>query len=159
MVNLIKSELIKLRSTKALWWTSGLILFFSLGFALLNGGMTGSLLTSEEAKKDPELYMSVAAGIGSDMGLSGFLSFGMMIVMIQAVMLVTTEYGANTSKTTLLATPTRWQVPIAKFLVYGVIASVLAFISNVVGTILAKWSLGWNPVSYTHLTLPTKRIV
>ena len=45
MVNLIKSELIKLRSTKALWWTSGLILFFSLGFALLNGGMTGSLLT------------------------------------------------------------------------------------------------------------------
>ena len=144
MVNLIKSELIKLRSTKALWWTSGLILFFSLGFALLNGAMTGSLLTSEEAQKDPELYMSVVAGIGSDMGLSGFLSFGMMIVMIQAVMLVTTEYGANTSKTTLLATPTRWQVPIAKFLVYGVIASVLAFISNVVGTILAKWSLGWN---------------
>ena len=144
MVNLIKSELIKLRSTKALWWTSGLILFFSLGFAPLNGAMTGSLLTSEEAQKDPELYMSVVAGIGSDMGLSGFLSFGMMIVMIQAVMLVTTEYGANTSKTTLLATPTRWQVPIAKFLVYGVIASVLAFISNVVGTILAKWSLGWN---------------
>ena len=32
MVNLIKSELIKLRSTKALWWTSGLILFFSLGW-------------------------------------------------------------------------------------------------------------------------------
>ncbi|WP_296212287.1 ABC transporter permease subunit [uncultured Corynebacterium sp.] len=144
MVNLIQSELIKLRSTKALWWTSGLILFFSIGFALLNGGMTGSLLNSDEAKKDPELYMTVASGIGSDMGLSGFLSFGMMIVMIQAVMLVTTEYGANTSKTTLLATPTRWQVPIAKFIVYGVIASILAFVSNVLGTIVARWSLGWN---------------
>ena len=144
MVNLIQSELIKIRSTKALWWTSGLILFFSLGFALLNGGMTGSLLSSAEAQKDQELYMSVVSSINAGMGLNGFLTFGMMIVMIQSVMMVTTEYGANTSKTTLLATPTRWQVPIAKFLVYGLIASILAFISNVVGTILARWSLGWK---------------
>ena len=144
MMRVINSEWIKLRSTKALWWTTGLILFFSLGFALLNGMMTGSLLTSEDAKKDPELYLSVAGSIDSSMGLSGFLSFGMMIVMIQAVMLVTTEYGANTSKTTLLATPTRWQVPFAKFVVYGVVASVVALISNVLGTIIAHWSLGWK---------------
>ena len=35
----------------------------------------------------------------------------------------------------------------------------LAFDSEQAGLLLAAYFLGYTPVSYTHLTLPTKRIV
>lgn len=120
MLNVINSEWIKLRTTKSLAWTTGLVLFFSLGMALLMGGMTGySLANDPGVKKDPELYAIIAAGISVDSALNGLTLIGMMIIIIQAVMFVTGEYGSNVSKPTLLATPKRVPVPFAKLLLNG----------------------------------------
>ncbi|HIW95777.1 MAG TPA: ABC transporter permease [Candidatus Corynebacterium gallistercoris] len=144
MLNVIRSESIKLRSTKAIWWTSALIVLFSLAWALLMGLASSSGIKSAQESNDPELYASLVAGVNNDGALAGYLFFGLMVVMIQGVMLVTSEYGTNTSKTTLLATPTRWQVPLAKYVVYGVIASVLSLISAVGSILMFRWSLSWG---------------
>ena len=60
-MNLIKSEWIKLSSTKALWATSILVVLFSVLFALLMGLGTGVNLNDEELMKDPELYAATVA--------------------------------------------------------------------------------------------------
>lgn len=144
MLNVMKSEWIKLRTTKAIWWTSGLILFFSIGMAILMGSMTGLTLSMDNVKKDPEMYAQTAASLNPSLGMSGYTIFGLMIVLIQGVMIVTTEYGSGTSKSTLLGVPTRWQVPVAKFVVYGAIAAVLSFVSLLVGVLALHWSASWK---------------
>ncbi|AEI08517.1 ABC transport system permease protein [Corynebacterium resistens DSM 45100] len=145
MLNVINSEWIKLRTTKSLAWTTGLVLFFSLGMALLMGGMTGySLANDPGVKKDPELYAILASGISVDSAINGLTLIGMMIIIIQAVMFVTGEYGSNVSKPTLLATPKRVPVPFAKLLVYGVFATVLTFITSLLSVVAMRWAVGWN---------------
>lgn len=135
MLNAINAEWIKLRSTKSLWWTTALILFFSIGLALLVGFTSGSALSSNET--DVEMKLTYMGTLGPEAAISGYTAFGLMIVLIQAVLMVTSEYGTNTQKVSLIATPQRWQLPLAKFLVYGVIAAVVAFISAV----LSVWAM------------------
>lgn len=131
MLNVIKSEWIKLRTTKSLAWTTGLVVVLSLGWALLMGFANSSILNDNELKKDPKTYAAVASSVNADTALTGFGLIGMMIITIQAVMFVTSEYGSNVSKPTLLATPKRVPVPIAKLIVYGLFATAVAFITSV----------------------------
>lgn len=144
MLNVIQSEWIKLRTTKSLYWTTALVLVLSLGMAMLMGGVTGSSLTSEEIKKDPEAYAVIASGISPESALTGMTLIGVMIIIIQAVMFVTSEYSSNVSKPTLLATPKRISVPFAKLLVYGVFATVLSFITSILCMFVMRWALSWN---------------
>ena len=144
MLNLIRSEWIKLRTTKSLYWTTALVLLLSIGMALLMGGVTGSTLESEETKKNPEMYAAMASGISAESALSGMTLIGVMIIIIQAVMFVTSEYSSNVSKPTLLATPKRIGVPFAKLLVYGVFATVLTFITSPLCIVAMRWALSWK---------------
>lgn len=144
MLNVIRSESIKLRSTKAIWWTSSLILFFSLGWSVLMGVATSAGLNAAEETDDPELYASLASGVSKDGALAGYLFLGFMVIMIQGVMVVSSDYGSNTSKTTLLATPTRWQVPVAKYVVYGTVAALLSLFCSVSSILVFRWSLSWG---------------
>lgn len=140
-MNVIKSEWIKLSTTKSIWWTSALIILFSAGFAAMNGlGVSMMVKSSEESNSpdevmDPGMMMDVAGVKGA---ISGMMIFGMMIVIIQAVINVTSEYSTGTSKSTVLATPKRVSVPLAKLLVYGVIAVVLTVVSSVLSIIINK---------------------
>lgn len=140
----LKSEWIKLRTTKALWYTSALVILFAMAFAILTGMGMGMSLSSEEVKKDPVLYASLMDSVAADQAFVGFSLFSLMVIIIQAVMFVTTEYSNNSSKTTLLGTPTRWQVPVAKFLVYGFIAALISLISMVISVLAMRWALSWN---------------
>ena len=140
-MNLIKSEWIKLSSTKALWATSILVVLFSVLFALLMGLGTGVNLNDEELMKDPELYAATVASISSTQAFTGLTAFGLIVIIIQACMMVTSEYGNGSVKTTMLGTPSRWPVPVAKFSVYGVIAAVLALVSQVLSLLTMRWML------------------
>ena len=144
MINLIKSEWIKLKSTKALWATSILVLLLSGLFAMMMGLGFGMSLTDEEVKKDPLLYAQMVESISPMQALSGFSLFGIIVIIIQACMTVTSEYGNGSAKTTLLATPKRWSVPVAKFVVYGIIAAIVAFLAQVISVPIARWALSWN---------------
>ena len=138
-MNLIKSEWLKLSTTKAVWWTSGLILFFAVAFAALNGvgaGLIYQSATEGDGPADVAGVVDAKSALDATGALGGMLVFGMMIIIIQAVLNVTNEYANGTAKNTLLATPTRLPVPFAKVLVYGVLAMVLTFISAV----LSVWT-------------------
>lgn len=136
MLNVINAEWIKLRSTKSLWWTTALILFFSIAMAMLMGYTSGSTLSNPEL--DAESKAAMLGLLSPDVAMSGFTAFGLMIVLIQAILMVTSEYGSGTQKVSLISTPQRWKQPLAKFIVYGVITAVVALISAVVSIWMMK---------------------
>lgn len=144
MLKLINSEWIKLRTTKTLWITSILLVFFSLLLALLMGVGMGITLSSDEVTRDPLAYVGLINSVTPELAISGFGFMGILFIIIQASMMVTTEYNHNTSKTTLLATPQRWPVPLAKTVVYAAIAAVISLITLVLSVVVMRWALSWN---------------
>lgn len=119
--NTLASEWIKLRSTKSFWWTSALFLVFSVGMAALMGAFTeGAPLTADSAA-------------------IGIYMFGFIVIAVQAVMVVTTEYRHRYQSVTYLATPKRWTVAVAKLLLYAVIGMVLTAVTVVLAYLVAGW--------------------
>lgn len=118
-VHALSSEWTKLRTTRSFWWTTALFLFFSLGFAALQGNSAAGMLAPS----------SIVVAV---------YSFGFTVMIIQAVMVVTTEYRYNLQSVTYLATPQRWVVALAKLVMYAVIAAVLTFLSVLASYYLAK---------------------
>lgn len=119
-VNTIISEAIKLFTTKSIWWTSALFIAFSLGVAALMGSFTeGMPLTPQNA-------------------VVGVYMFGFIIIAVQAVMVITSEYRHKYQSITYLATPRRWTVAVAKLLLYAVIAALLTLVVLVACYLLAE---------------------
>ncbi|MDR7330341.1 multidrug ABC transporter permease [Corynebacterium guangdongense] len=107
------SEWTKLRTTASFWWTTGLVLLVSIGWAGLLATFTPD---------GPGAFMT------PDLAHSGFLVFGVPVIMIQAIMVVTTEYRYGLPAANFLATPRRWQVALAKVVLYAVIAALLTLV-------------------------------
>lgn len=120
-LNTLASEWIKLRSTRSFWWTSALFVFFSVGLAALMGAFTEGV---------PLNANSAAIGI---------YMFGFIVIAVQAVMVVTTEYRHRYQSVTYLATPKRWTVAVAKLLLYAVIGMALTFVTVVLSYLVAGW--------------------
>ena len=139
-MNLIKSEWIKLSTTKSVWWTSALIIIFSLAFAMLNGMGAGMMYqtATEDGPADVGIILAAKDSLDAKNALAGMLVFGLMIVTIQAVINVTNEYANGVAKSTLLAHPKRVAVPFAKVGVYGLIAAVITFVSSVLSVLGSK---------------------
>ncbi|KAB1503084.1 ABC transporter permease subunit [Corynebacterium sp. 320] len=129
MLNVMKAEWIKLRSTKGLWWTSALIIFFSVALALLMGLTSGWTLKDNDASSDPMEAFAILGMLRPNVALTGLSTFGVMIILIQGVMTVTSEYAHSTQKMSVLSTPARWKLAVAKLGVYGAIAVVVSFIA------------------------------
>lgn len=124
-LNTLASEWTKLRTTRSFWWTTALFLFFSLGWAAMQGNFT------------PEAEAGIPPLWASTIVLAVY-SFGFTVLIIQAVMVVTTEYRYNLQSVSYLASPQRWLVALAKLVMYVVIAAVLTFLAVIVSYYLAK---------------------
>ena len=122
MLNTLKSEWTKLHTTRSFWWTTFIFLFFVWGWAILNARLTQPAETPEDAA----LGMDV---ITPDGAVSVLFGLGLPVLMIQAIMIVTTEYRFGTQTITFMATPRRWSVALVKLLMYAVIAAALSFIA------------------------------
>lgn len=141
LLNTINAEWIKLRSTKSFYWTTALIVLFGIGWAMLMGFANGYAF--QQALDDQDAETIASLGDPADLfdvsnGVSGLGLFGIMIVIIQAVILVTGEYGNGTAKLAALAAPKRWQMPAAKVIVYGVISATVFFVMSIVSIGLTK---------------------
>lgn len=124
-INTLAAEWTKLRTTRSFWWTTALFILMGLGWAALSG------YTTVDAEGGfPTLW---ASSISTVVYLLGF-----PVLMIQSVMLVTTEYRYNLQSSTYLATPRRWTVALAKLLLYAAIAAALTFVVILVGFYVAK---------------------
>lgn len=123
-INTLASEWTKLRTTRSFWWTTALFVLMSVGWA----GVMG--YTAMEADGGfPTIW---ASSIATAVYLLGFC-----VLMIQAIMIITTEYRYQVQSVTYLATPRRWTVALAKLLLYAAIAAILTFVVVVAGFLLA----------------------
>lgn len=127
--NTFKSEWTKLTTTKGLWWN----LFFYI--LLVAGFLAISVYAHNDANKkikDAGMPAMPAdpASIG-DMVAQG----GGLILMILAILVVTSEYGHKYAPVTFQAVPKRLNVAIAKLLLLSLFAIVLSLISIGLGVL------------------------
>ena len=132
------SEWTKLRTTASLWWTTVLFIVFGVGFI----GVFAVL-----AKKNQE------ADVPAVMELSnvddGIQPIGLIILIIQAIMVVTSEYRFNFIATTFQTTPNRTYVAFIKWLVYAVFTAILTFLCLVASLSIVKGILPGSPFKLT----------
>jgi ABC-2 type transport system permease protein len=117
-MNLIKAELLKIRTT-SLWWVFTLILIPLWALTLLaNWGTTNATAGADQTGLDPDQAAQVHAAsesinIATNLYTSGqFL--GVLLVLLLSAIVVTNEFFHLTATTTFLTTPVRERVILAK---------------------------------------------
>ncbi len=134
MLRQLSSEWIKLRSTKGVWLTSVLTIVFAVALAALMAFSSSLMLRDPSAAAgdaaSPMQGMAILELLSPQVALAGMSSLGLMVITIQAVLNVTSEYSHNTIRTSVLTNPRRWQVPLAKALVYAAVAAVVTFVAS-----------------------------
>lgn len=145
------AEWTKLRTTASFWWTTGLLLAVALGWSVLTT-RSMVLITGELGG---EMLLPFAPTVTPEVVISGFTGVGILVIMIQAVMTVTTEYRYGLPSINFLATPRRGQVALAKALLYALLAAGLSFLA-VTGAYLAAMLMlaGQFPGSFTPFSDP-----
>jgi ABC-2 type transport system permease protein len=107
MLNLIKSEVLKIRSTQVWFWMLVLVVAITLA------GTLGTVLTIDSNTPVSEInYFS----IWTNFGVAG------VALVVLGLLGLTTEFRHKTITPTLLANPNRWQLLIGKALAYVVFA-------------------------------------
>ena len=137
LVNSIRAEWTKLASTKSFAWTSILIVVLSWAFAALMGWGSKTALDS----MNPDDMTNVPT-LDAVTAVQGFELFGVMVIIIMATLLVTTEYRFKTINETIMMTPKRPIIALSKTIVYGLVAVVLSFFSTITSVLLFKWLAG-----------------
>lgn len=142
-MTLLRSEWIKVTSTKSAYWLYGLAIVLAVGLAALIGQF-------EQASSGEPI--AGAPGGGSDplFALMGVGSFTLYLAWIAAIIAVTGEYRYHTIKGTFLASPRRWPAIAVKTGLY-VVASVVVTAVTVLLALLVAGALSgnesWTPFS------------
>lgn len=123
----LRAEWIKLTSTRAPFWCLGVVILLGLGLSLLitiatRGGTGGG----------PD----AVAGLGAADYLTGVNFFGVVVLMIMAVLAITTEYRFGTIRASFLAVPRRPLVLCAKAVIYGVLTVVVVALLSTASLLL-----------------------
>ena len=129
LLQTLKSEWTKLWTTGAIYWTTGIYLVLCVGF---------SALTAMLVRLDPNYAMQFS--VDSLLLLIG--QGGILVLGVQAVLVVTNEYGHRYQSATFLATSNRTLVAFAKWVLYSLFAMILTFITVLLCLYLAKWVVG-----------------
>lgn len=140
-MRVLLSEWTKLRTTKTFWLTTFLFFFFAIGWAILMAKT--ATIPEPDPNIPPELQKEM---MGPPLGPGNFTAIvwmlGLPVLMVQAIMMVTTEYSHRTQSISMAATPVRWKVALAKILLFAAIAALFTFAailgSFLLGDALAK---------------------
>lgn len=117
LTNSIAAERIKLLTTRSPYWCIGIVVVLGIGLALIMGWATSNSDFGETNVSD---YV---------VGVSGF---GVTVLMIMAVLAVTSEFRFGTIRTTFQAIPQRYNVLLAKAAVYGGLSAVVTFVLTLI---------------------------
>ncbi|MFG2037249.1 ABC transporter permease subunit [Dactylosporangium sp. NPDC048998] len=161
MIRLIRSELLKLRTTH-MWWIlllcslvfTGLALLFNTAQAHQELHMPGWLnqqpppelsqedqaqfLADQQAERARVLAARSAAGLArhaANIYTSGQF-FGLLMVMLLAILLITNEYYHQTATATFLATPKRTKVIVAKLITGAAMAVAFWLIATAIDLVV-----------------------
>ncbi|RVW01254.1 ABC transporter permease [Rhodococcus xishaensis] len=132
-MSVLNAERIKLTSTKSPIWCSLIAVVVSVGLAAVFGIFLKSMISSGD--------LLISELTASDTQL-GAVNFGAMLVMIMAVLAVTTEYRFGVIRTTFLALPNRAQVIASKALLLATIAAVLGLVIALLSYYVAQATSG-----------------
>ncbi|WP_416902542.1 ABC transporter permease [Micromonospora echinospora] len=158
MMNLVRSELLKIRTTST-WWLLAIGAFLATAVAFaFNAWLTHVSLTGDPADigLPPEEAAAQAdvAGQAANLYTSGQF-FGLLLVMLIGILMVTNEFFHQTATTTFLSTPRRTSVIASKLIaasamgfVFWLATTVIALVAGVIfmsandfGTQLGEWEV------------------
>ncbi|MFE0589372.1 ABC transporter permease [Micromonospora echinospora] len=158
MMNLVRSELLKIRTTST-WWLLAIGAFLATVVAFaFNAWLTHVSLTGDPAEigLPPEEAAAQAdvAGQAANLYTSGQF-FGLLLVMLIGILMVTNEFFHQTATTTFLSTPRRTSVIASKLIaasamgfVFWLATTVIALVAGVIfmsandfGTQLGEWEV------------------
>ncbi|OZV82485.1 ABC transporter permease [Micromonospora echinospora] len=158
MMNLVRSELLKIRTTST-WWLLAIGAFLATAVAFaFNAWITHVSLTGDPAEigLPPEEAAAQAdvAGQAANLYTSGQF-FGLLLVMLIGILMVTNEFFHQTATTTFLSTPRRTSVIASKLIaasamgfVFWLVTTVIALVAGVIfmsvndfGTQLGEWEV------------------
>lgn len=147
-MNLLKSEWIKVTTTKSAYWLYGIGIALAVGLAALFGQLEQSS-GGEPIAGDP--------GMGGDplFALVGVSAFTVLLVWIAAIVAVTGEYRFHTIRSTFLVTPSRWPALVAKTVLFVALSMVVVVVAVVVSLLVGGALSGndsWTPFSGDGLT-------
>lgn len=148
-MNLLKSEWIKVTTTKSAYWLYGIGILLAIGMAALIGQFEQSM-AGEPMAGEP--------GPGSDalFAILGVSAFTVLLVWIAAIVAVTGEYRYHTIRSSFLVTPSRWPVIAAKTGLFVVLSMVVVAVAVVVSLLVGGALSGneaWTPFSGDGLNL------
>ena len=129
ILNTFRAELTKLFTTRSVWWTTGVFFFIAIGWTIL--------MTATTNAQPPEAQMPIMASTL----LSVLYTLSMPVLLIQGVMVVTTEYRFGVQTNSFMANHNRAAVAAVKAVMYGVIAAVLVLVGILATVGVAKLML------------------
>ncbi|HEX2904620.1 MAG TPA: hypothetical protein VHO01_14295 [Jatrophihabitans sp.] len=136
MINLIKSEVLKIRSTQVWFW------MFVLVVAITTAATLGTTLTIDSS--------TATAGINYFSIWTNFGTAGVALVVL-GILGLTTEFRHKTITPTLLANPGRWQLLIGKalaFVLFAIPYGLVCLVVNLVVAVICLHAKGF-PVQFS----------
>jgi len=119
-MKLVRAELFKIRTTST-WWILALVTLPLWAVTLLFNWLQTSLMVGEDfsdvATTEAEAEVFAAATLGENLAANLYTNgqfFGLMMVMVLGILVITTEFFHQTVTTTFLTTPHRTAVSLAK---------------------------------------------
>jgi ABC-2 type transport system permease protein len=146
-MKLLRAELLKVRTTST-WWVFGLIALvlwaLTLGINWLIANVQTDTTGMRADQAEQVRVASESVNVASNLYTSGQF-FGLLMVMLLAAVLSTSEFFHQTATTTFLITPRRETVVLAKLgagIVYGVLLWIITTVLNLLLVPLILNALG-----------------
>lgn len=137
LLQVVRAEWTKIRSVRSTMWTLGVTVVAIVGI-----GALASYFTAHNWATRP--LQDRIAFDPTGRSLAGFF-FGQIALGVLGVLVVSAEYTTGTIRATLAAVPRRPLVLVAKVLVFGIVAVVVAEIAS-----FAAFELGQQLMQSTH---------
>lgn len=132
MTGALRSEWVKLRTSRAAWGGAFAAAVVAVAYAVLFG-------LTRRPTADAPTFADNWMAIGGIVGGQGVPAIGTMIVMVVAALSVTDEYRTGLIEVTLAVEPRRGLVLAAKAIVYGVAAAA----GSAILVIVSEYAFAW----------------
>lgn len=153
-MRLVRAELLKLRTTSAAWWL-GVGALVTTALALpLNILLADQFLGSSPDTQGLDPVDAEALLAQQDIGVQAaniYTSgqhFGLLLVLVVGILLLTGEFHHQTVTTTFLTTPQRTRVIISKFIAAVLVAALFWAVTTVINLVVG--ALWLNAAGYGH---------
>ncbi|GGC61708.1 ABC transporter permease [Hoyosella rhizosphaerae] len=140
-MGVLAAERIKLTSVKSPWWCSAIVIVAGLGLAWVTAHFSSNFDTEEFG----------GGGLTAEAVLGGVQLFGIMVLMVLAALIVTSEYRFGVIRNTFMAANNRSKVLVAKAGIAAIWSGVLVLVVSVVAVLIGRFVAG--PVEGEALVL------